>query len=72
VAIVEWIDPIFVGANWMPALIELAGGVPVFGKDGEKSFVIESAELCAKPILTSSSLRLADSNWHRRNKICTF
>jgi len=45
VAIVEWIDPIFVGANWMPALIELAGGVPVFGKDGEKSFVIESADL---------------------------
>ena len=45
VAIVEWIDPIFVGANWMPALIELAGGVPVFGKDGEKSFVIEIADL---------------------------
>jgi iron complex transport system substrate-binding protein len=46
VAIVEWIDPIFVGANWMPALIELAGGVPVFGKDGEKSFVIHIDELC--------------------------
>lgn len=45
VAIVEWIDPIFVGANWMPALIELAGGVHVFGKDGEKSFVIESTDL---------------------------
>jgi iron complex transport system substrate-binding protein len=46
VAIVEWIDPIFVGANWMPALIELAGGVPVFGKDGAKSFVIHIDELC--------------------------
>ncbi len=45
VAIVEWIDPIFVGANWMPTLIERAGGMPVFGKDGEKSFVIESADL---------------------------
>jgi iron complex transport system substrate-binding protein len=45
VAIVEWIDPIFVSANWMPTLIELAGCVPVFGKDGEKSFVIESADL---------------------------
>lgn len=46
VAIVEWIDPIFVGANWMPELIEIAGGIPVFGKDGEKSFVIQIDELC--------------------------
>ncbi len=45
VAIVEWLDPIFVGANWMPTLIDHAGGVPVFGKDGAKSFVIESADL---------------------------
>lgn len=46
VAIIEWIDPIFVGANWMPTLIEMAGGVPVFGKDGEKSYVIDFRELC--------------------------
>ncbi|MGQ9805010.1 MAG: ABC transporter substrate-binding protein [Chlorobiales bacterium] len=46
VAIIEWIDPIFVGANWMPTLIEMAGGVPIFGKDGEKSYVIDFRELC--------------------------
>lgn len=46
VAIVEWLDPIFVGANWMPELIEIAGGIAVFGKDGEKSFVIEIDALC--------------------------
>lgn len=45
VAIVEWIDPIFVGANWMPELIAIAGGESVFGKPGEKSFVIEPATL---------------------------
>ncbi len=46
VAIVEWLDPIFVGANWMPELIEIAGGIPAFGKRGAKSFVIEIDELC--------------------------
>ncbi|MCS6989650.1 MAG: cobalamin-binding protein [Chloroherpetonaceae bacterium] len=45
VAIVEWIDPIFVGANWMPELIEIAGGESVFGTSGEKSFVIEPSTL---------------------------
>ncbi|MFQ3608747.1 MAG: ABC transporter substrate-binding protein [Chloroherpetonaceae bacterium] len=46
VAIIEWIEPLFVGANWMPELIESAGGIPVFGKPGEKSFVIQLHELC--------------------------
>jgi hypothetical protein len=26
VAFVEWLDPIFVGGHWTPALIEMAGG----------------------------------------------
>lgn len=46
VAFLEWLDPLFIGANWMPELIRLAGGIPVFGKEGEKSFVIRIDELC--------------------------
>jgi iron complex transport system substrate-binding protein len=45
VAFIEWIDPIFIGANWMPELIALAGGVPLFGESGRKSHVISIEEL---------------------------
>lgn len=31
VAFIEWIDPLMAGGNWMPTLIELAGGTNLFG-----------------------------------------
>jgi iron complex transport system substrate-binding protein len=37
VAVVEWIDPLMAAGNWMPELIELAGGVSLFGTAGEHS-----------------------------------
>jgi iron complex transport system substrate-binding protein len=37
VAALEWLDPLIAGGNWMPELIERAGGVPLFGKAGEHS-----------------------------------
>jgi iron complex transport system substrate-binding protein len=37
VAYVEWIDPLMAGGNWMPELIELAGGVNLFGQAGKHS-----------------------------------
>ena len=37
VAFVEWIDPLMAGGNWMPELIELAGGVNLFGVAGTHS-----------------------------------
>jgi iron complex transport system substrate-binding protein len=37
VAFLEWLDPLFVGGHWTPALVELAGGVDVLGKVGEPS-----------------------------------
>ncbi len=36
-ATVEWIDPLMAAGNWMPELVELAGGVPVFGEAGKHS-----------------------------------
>jgi len=40
VAFIEWIDPLMVGGNWMPELIELAGGVNLFGVAGRHSPLI--------------------------------
>jgi len=37
VACVEWIDPLMSTGNWMPELIEMAGGVNLFGEAGKHS-----------------------------------
>ncbi|HXZ86188.1 MAG TPA: ABC transporter substrate-binding protein [Myxococcota bacterium] len=45
VAALEWLDPPIAGGNWMPELIERAGGSSVFGKAGEHSPRIAWEEL---------------------------
>jgi len=37
VAYIEWIEPLMAGGNWMPELIEMAGGVNLFGEAGRPS-----------------------------------
>ena len=37
VAMLEWLDPIFVGGHWVPQLIEFAGGLDLLGLPGEPS-----------------------------------
>lgn len=37
VACVEWIDPLMAAGNWMPELVEMAGGVSLFGEAGKHS-----------------------------------
>jgi iron complex transport system substrate-binding protein len=37
VACLEWIDPLMAAGNWTPELVELAGGMNLFGKAGEHS-----------------------------------
>ncbi|HVN27028.1 MAG TPA: ABC transporter substrate-binding protein, partial [Candidatus Binataceae bacterium] len=34
---IEWIEPMMAGGNWMPQLIEMAGGANLFGKASEHS-----------------------------------
>ena len=34
VACIEWIEPLMAAGNWTPELIDLAGGIDVFGKPG--------------------------------------
>ncbi len=37
VAAIEWLGPLMAGGNWMPELIELAGGRSLFARAGEHS-----------------------------------
>jgi len=37
VACVEWVEPLMLGANWMPGLVEIAGGTHGLVKPGEKT-----------------------------------
>ncbi len=48
VATIEWIDPLMAAGNWMPELIELAGGTPVFGEAGKHSPWMEWSDLVEK------------------------
>lgn len=37
VATIEWISPLMTAGNWVPQLVEIAGGTNVFGRAGEHS-----------------------------------
>jgi iron complex transport system substrate-binding protein len=36
-ALIEWIDPLMAGGNWMPELVEMAGAENLFGAKGQRS-----------------------------------
>jgi iron complex transport system substrate-binding protein len=36
-ALIEWIDPLMAGGNWMPELVQMAGGENLFGAPGQPS-----------------------------------
>ena len=47
VACVEWIEPLMAAGNWMPELVEMAGGVNLFGEAGRHSPWMEWEEMAA-------------------------
>lgn len=47
VACVEWIEPLMAAGNWMPELVEMAGGVNLFGEAGKHSPWMSWDELAA-------------------------
>lgn len=47
VAYIEWIEPLMAGGNWMPELVEMAGGVNLFGEAGKHSPWMNWEELVA-------------------------
>ncbi|MDB4970516.1 MAG: periplasmic binding protein [Myxococcales bacterium] len=48
VACIEWVEPLMAAGNWMPTLVELAGGVNLFGEAGKHSPWMSFDELCDK------------------------
>jgi iron complex transport system substrate-binding protein len=48
VACIEWIDPLMAAGNWMPELVEMAGGRNLFGETGKHSPWMTWQELVLK------------------------
>ena len=65
VAMIEWIEPLMIGGNWMPTLIEMAGGIDALGRAGEPSFWITWDDLVrADPdiiVVAPCGFRIEDS-----------
>jgi iron complex transport system substrate-binding protein len=45
VAILEWLQPFYVGGHWVPEMIEIAGGKDVLGKKRTPSFRVSPEEV---------------------------
>jgi iron complex transport system substrate-binding protein len=48
VACLEWLDPLMAAGNWVPELVEWAGGVNMFGQAGKHSPWMNWDELCQR------------------------
>lgn len=48
IACIEWIDPLMAAGNWVPELVEMAGGSNLFGEAGKHSTKMTWEELCEK------------------------
>jgi iron complex transport system substrate-binding protein len=48
VACLEWLDPLMAAGNWMPELVDFAGGLNLFGAAGQHSPWLTWAELKTK------------------------
>ena len=47
IACIEWIDPLMMAGNWVPELVEFAGGLDPFGEAGKHSGYMDIDELVA-------------------------
>ncbi|MBI3877177.1 MAG: ABC transporter substrate-binding protein, partial [Verrucomicrobia bacterium] len=48
VACIEWFDPLMAAGNWVPELVEFAGGKNLFGEPGRHSPWMKWEELAAR------------------------
>jgi iron complex transport system substrate-binding protein len=48
VACIEWLEPLMAAGNWVPELVDLAGGQNLFGEAGKHSPWMEWSELTAR------------------------
>src|SRR5581483_2398276 len=65
VVIIEWIEPLMAAGNWMPELVELAGGTSLLGRGGMHSEWIEWDDLVAADpdaiVIAPCGFRIEDS-----------
>jgi len=47
VLVLEWTDPPFAPGHWIPEMVQIAGGLPVLGSAGEKSYRVTWDEVAA-------------------------
>ncbi|GGB24061.1 MULTISPECIES: cobalamin-binding protein [Mucilaginibacter] len=45
VACIEWLEPLMISGNWVPGLVDIAGGTPVLAQEGKHSPYIEWDEI---------------------------
>jgi len=45
VACIEWIDPLMIAGNWIPEMVEIAGGKNILGKSGDDSHWIKFKDI---------------------------
>ena len=45
VVCVEWIDPLMIAANWVPELVDIAGGISLLTKPGSHSHIFKWEEI---------------------------
>jgi iron complex transport system substrate-binding protein len=45
VACIEWLEPLMVSGNWVPELVQIAGGTPIIAEPGKHSPYIEWVDL---------------------------
>lgn len=45
VACIEWLEPLMVSGNWVPELVQIAGGIPVLAEAGNHSPYVEWVDL---------------------------
>lgn len=48
VACIEWLDPLMAAGNWVPEMVDLAGGRNLFGESGKHSPWMELGQLSAQ------------------------
>ena len=69
VAMLEWLDPIFVGGHWVPQLIEYAGGVDLLGLAGEPSERRMSVVLPILACVVIGGIALVATYYEAREKV---
>ena len=45
IACIEWIDPLMIAGNWIPEMVEIAGGKNILGKAGNDSHWIKFKDI---------------------------